>query len=83
MPEHIVSEHILQRVDVSAGYGPTHVIQNLNLTVTKGERIAVIGRNGAGKTTLLATIMGLTRLQGPAAPAGAGHHRAGAPSAGG
>ncbi|MDP3339204.1 ABC transporter ATP-binding protein [Frigidibacter sp.] len=57
-------DHILQLAGVSAGYGPTHVIQNLNLTVAKGERIAVIGRNGAGKTTLLATIMGLTRLHG-------------------
>lgn len=57
-------ETILELQNVSAGYGPTHIIQNLDLTVRQGERIAVIGRNGAGKTTMLSTIMGLTRLHG-------------------
>lgn len=57
-------EPILELQNVSAGYGPTHIIQNLDLTVRQGERIAVIGRNGAGKTTMLSTIMGLTRLHG-------------------
>lgn len=47
---------------VTAGYGPTHILRDINLSVAKGERLAVIGRNGAGKTTLLATMMGLTRL---------------------
>ena len=35
------------------------VIRNVNLTVKKGEFIAIIGPNGAGKTTLLETINGL------------------------
>ena len=48
--------------DVTAGYGPTHVLDSVNLSVRAGEKLAVIGRNGAGKTTLLATIMGLTKL---------------------
>lgn len=48
--------------NVTAGYGPTHVLDQVNLTVRPGEKLAVIGRNGAGKTTLLATIMGLTKL---------------------
>lgn len=33
-------------------------IENLNLSVKKGEIVALIGRNGAGKTTLLSAIGG-------------------------
>ncbi|MET9969789.1 ATP-binding cassette domain-containing protein, partial [Streptomyces sp. NPDC006356] len=34
-------------------------LRNINLTVTPGETIAVMGRNGAGKSTLLNTLVGL------------------------
>ena len=47
---------------VSAGYGETVVLEDINLAVAPGESISVIGRNGVGKTTLLATIMGHTTL---------------------
>ena len=41
-----------------AGYGTTPVLQDLDLSVAAGERVAVLGRNGVGKTTLLKTLMG-------------------------
>jgi branched-chain amino acid transport system ATP-binding protein len=47
---------------VSAGYGETVVLEDINLALARGESISVIGRNGMGKTTLLATAMGHTRL---------------------
>src|SRR5436189_1608246 len=47
---------------VSAGYGETVVLEDVNLTIAPGESISVIGRNGVGKTTLLATVMGHTTL---------------------
>jgi branched-chain amino acid transport system ATP-binding protein len=47
---------------VSAGYGETMVLEDVDLTLAPGECISVIGRNGVGKTTLLATIMGQTVL---------------------
>ena len=47
---------------VSAGYGETVVLEDINLSLAAGECISVIGRNGVGKTTLLATIMGHTTL---------------------
>jgi branched-chain amino acid transport system ATP-binding protein len=47
---------------VSAGYGETVVLEDIDLTLAKGESISVIGRNGVGKSTLLATVMGHTTL---------------------
>ena len=47
---------------VSAGYGETVVLEDVNLAIAPGESISVIGRNGVGKTTLLATVMGHTTL---------------------
>lgn len=50
----------LELQHVSAGYGETVVIEDIDLKLAAGECISVIGRNGVGKTTLLATIMGHT-----------------------
>jgi branched-chain amino acid transport system ATP-binding protein len=47
---------------VSAGYGETVVLEDINISLAAGESISVIGRNGVGKTTLLATVMGHTNL---------------------
>jgi branched-chain amino acid transport system ATP-binding protein len=46
---------------LSSGYGQTRIVDKLDLALSAGERIAVLGRNGVGKTTLLATIAGQTR----------------------
>ena len=42
-------------------FGPTRIIQGIELSVAKGERHAVIGPNGAGKTTMMDVITGKTR----------------------
>jgi branched-chain amino acid transport system ATP-binding protein len=49
---------------VRAGYGETHVLQDVELVLAAGESLSVIGRNGVGKSTLLATVMGHTTLHG-------------------
>ena len=49
---------------LSAGYGPTRVLEDVSLAVPAGGRLAVLGRNGMGKTTLLASIAGQTRRHG-------------------
>jgi branched-chain amino acid transport system ATP-binding protein len=52
----------LELKDVSAGYGQTVVLEDINLALAPGECVSIIGRNGVGKTTLLATVMGHTAL---------------------
>jgi branched-chain amino acid transport system ATP-binding protein len=39
-------------------YGPSHIVQGLDLVAAQGEVIGIFGRNGVGKTTLLKTIAG-------------------------
>jgi branched-chain amino acid transport system ATP-binding protein len=55
---------VIELKGVSAGYGDTVVLEDINLALAPGECISVIGRNGVGKTTLLSTIMGHTTLHG-------------------
>ena len=43
--------------------GKDNVLENLNLTINKGESIALIGPSGAGKTTLADIILGLLKPQ--------------------
>ena len=53
---------VLEFRHVSAGYGETVVVEDIDLSLGAGESISIIGRNGVGKTTLLATAMGHTTL---------------------
>ena len=39
-----------------------HALRDINLTLSDGDFVTVIGSNGAGKSTLLNTIFGLTRI---------------------
>ena len=46
---------------VTAGYGDTTVLRNVDFTVGEGEVVALLGPNGAGKTTLLRTATGFVK----------------------
>jgi ATP-binding cassette subfamily F protein 3 len=39
--------------NVSKSYGEKHVLHNVNFTIERGERIALVGVNGAGKSTMI------------------------------
>ncbi|KND44988.1 ABC transporter ATP-binding protein [Streptomyces stelliscabiei] len=48
---------VVAALDVHRGH--VHALTRVDLTVTPGETIALMGRNGAGKSTLLAALVGL------------------------
>jgi ATPase subunit of ABC transporter with duplicated ATPase domains len=50
-------KHILEVEGVTKSYSDNHVIRNFTASVTRGEKIALMGRNGAGKTTLLNALL--------------------------
>jgi branched-chain amino acid transport system ATP-binding protein len=50
--------------NLSAGYGPTIVLEDVSFSVPAGARLSILGRNGMGKTTLLSTLMGMNRRYG-------------------
>ena len=50
-------KHILELEGVTKSYGDNHVVQDFTASVTRGEKIALMGRNGAGKTTLLNALL--------------------------
>ncbi|RLC00079.1 MAG: ABC transporter ATP-binding protein [Deltaproteobacteria bacterium] len=49
----------IQFIDVTKSFGSNHVLKGLNLSIFKGEIMAVIGKSGTGKSVLLKHIIGL------------------------
>jgi urea ABC transporter ATP-binding protein UrtE len=45
--------------DFHVAYGGSLVLQGVDMEVSKGHIVAIMGRNGVGKTTLLASLVGL------------------------
>src|SRR6478752_9989116 len=58
-----MAEPMLEMIDVTAGYGRSMVLFDVNLSVPTGGGAAVMGHNGAGKTTLLRVAVGLVPVK--------------------
>jgi putative ABC transport system ATP-binding protein len=60
--------NIVECIDVSKTYHQgqieVHALNKVNLSITKGEFVAVAGPSGSGKTTLLNLVGGLDRVDG-------------------
>ena len=54
-----VSEMICQTTELCKNYKNFHVLQNVNLSINRGEIYGLIGENGAGKSTLIRILTGL------------------------
>lgn len=63
--EALAAHRLVRLEEVSFSYGEHQVLQKVNLTLSRGERLAVMGPNGCGKSTLLKLITGeLTPTEG-------------------
>lgn len=45
--------------DLTLGYDGKAVVSDLNLSVSKGDYLCIVGENGSGKSTLMKTLLGL------------------------
>jgi ATPase subunit of ABC transporter with duplicated ATPase domains len=50
-------KHILELEGITKSYGDLEILRGFTASVTRGEKIALMGRNGAGKTTLINAIL--------------------------
>src|ERR1700678_1371304 len=52
---------LLELTSVAIGYGHHRVLDDINLTLERGEIVTLLGANGAGKSTLAKDVSGLLR----------------------
>ena len=58
-----MADAIISMKEVNKWYGKFHVLRNINLEVTAGERIVICGPSGSGKSTLIRCINRLEEHQ--------------------
>ena len=57
-----MNDEILVIRDLETHYGKIHAVRGINITVKKGQIVALLGANGAGKSTTLKAISGLVGM---------------------
>ena len=57
--ENLVFCQDIKLLNLDFSYQKESVLQNVNLTINKGDKIAIIGKSGSGKSTLVDLITGL------------------------
>ncbi len=55
---------MLEVADLHAYYGKSHILHGVDLNVSEGEIVSLLGRNGVGRSTTCKAIMGLVAPQG-------------------
>jgi zinc transport system ATP-binding protein len=59
-----MSDAALRLDGATIGYGDVAIVRDADLTVRRGEAVAVLGSNGSGKTTLSRGLLGLATVLG-------------------
>jgi ATP-binding cassette subfamily F protein 3 len=59
---------VVEAENLSKSYGSLNVLNKINITITRGEKVAFVGRNGEGKTTLSRIIIGDLDYEGSLKP---------------
>lgn len=64
--EHLVKTSVLELREINFSYQPRmpKALDDINLTINKGEMISIVGQNGAGKSTLSKAITGFITTNG-------------------
>lgn len=58
---HLLTTSLLNVTAVSKSYAANRVLSHVNLTLSRGEILALLGENGAGKSTLIKILTGAVR----------------------
>jgi branched-chain amino acid transport system ATP-binding protein len=53
-----MNDLILDAQGLHAWYGSSHVLHGVDLQITRGQTVGLLGRNGMGKSTLIRTLLG-------------------------
>ena len=55
-------DYIIETKGLNVGYGPVHVIYDLDFKAPDGQVTVIVGPNGVGKTSLMKAIMGMVTI---------------------
>ena len=55
-----MTRELLRIEGLNAWYGESHILHGVDLAVSEGEVVCLLGRNGAGRTTTMRAVLGLT-----------------------